>query len=257
MRIALIGAGNLATHLGKALHKAGYEIVCVFSRTEESAKNLSSILKCRYTTDIKEVDKDADIYISAIKDSAFHEIAPELIKDRENSLFLHTAGSLPMDIWSGYAKRYGVIYPMQTFSKSKEVDFTVIPLFLEANSKDDLSLIRTIAEQLSDRVYDASSEQRRYLHIAAVFACNFSNHMYAICDELLQRNGIPFDVMLPLIDETAAKVHKLKPIDAQTGPAIRYDENVINGHLSMLENDKDIKDIYEAISKSINKFSRK
>lgn len=257
MKIALIGAGNIATHLGKELQKAGEEIVCVFSRTEESAKQLSSILKCRYIADIKEVDNDADLYISAIKDSAFYEIAPQLTKGRENSIFLHTAGSLKMDVWSGLAKRYGVIYPMQTFSKNKEVDFSKIPIFIEGNSPEVLNIVRSIAEKLTSKVYEASSQQRSYLHIAAVFACNFTNHMYALCDDILQKNGIPFDVMLPLIEETAAKVHSLKPKDAQTGPAIRYDENVINHHICMLEEDKDLQDLYQSISKSIYKLAQK
>lgn len=257
MKIALIGAGNVATHLGVALQKAGEKIVCIYSRTEESAKSLSLILGCRYTTDIDQVDNDADIYISAIKDSAFDEIAPRITKGRENSLFIHTAGSLKMGVWSGFAKRYGVIYPMQTFSKNKEVDFSIIPIFIEANSSEDLIIVKTLAQKLSTKVYEATSEQRSYLHIAAVFACNFSNHMYALCDDILQKNGIPFDVMLPLIDETAAKVHSLKPKQAQTGPAIRYDENVINRHLSMLDEEKDLQDIYQKISKSIYKLAQK
>ncbi len=257
MKIVLIGAGNVATHLGRGLKENGHTIVQVYSKTKESALKLATSLQCSYTTNMENVSNEGELYISALKDSAFTELIPYIIKGREDALFVHTAGSLSMDLWKGHALRYGVLYPMQTFSKSKSVDFGNVPFFIEANSDVDEQLLYDLASSLSGKVYRVSSEQRKSLHIAAVFACNFSNHMYAISSYLLSKSDIPFEVMLPLIDETSRKVHELSPVQAQTGPAIRYDENVINRHLSMLEADPDIRDLYEKISKSIYKFGKK
>lgn len=141
---------------------------------------------------------------------------------------------------------------MQTFSKQREVNFEEVPFFVEANSQEDAELLKAIAGTLSEKVYEVTSEQRKSLHLAAVFTCNFTNHMYALAAELLDKYHLPFEVMLPLIDETARKVHELAPHDAQTGPAVRYDENVINHHLTMLEDTPKLQEIYKLISKSIH-----
>lgn len=252
MKIVLIGAGNVATHLGRALQEAGYEVVQVYSRTEESASVLAGKLSAEYTVDIDMIRRDADLYIVALKDTALQELAGRLVKGREQALFVHTAGSMPMDLWKGYALRYGVLYPMQTFSKQREVDFRTVPFFIEASSAGDLQLLHEVAGRLSPKVYEATSGQRKYLHIAAVFACNFTNHMYALSSHILEKQGIPFEVMLSLIDETARKVHELSPVQAQTGPAIRYDENVINKHLELLADAPPVQELYEKISKSIH-----
>ena len=169
-----------------------------------------------------------------------------------NGLWVHTAGSMPMDIFSGHVANYGVLYPMQTFSKTREVDFSVIPFFLEANTSENAGKLQQLAEKLSENVRFLSSDKRKSLHLAAVFACNFTNHIYALAVKFLQGQGIPADVLLPLIDETAAKIHTMSPREAQTGPAIRYDENVINKHLAMLD-DPDMRTIYRLISQSIHK----
>ena len=147
----------------------------------------------------------------------------------------------------------GVFYPMQTFSKQRAVDFATVPFFVEAGGETELKMLKELAGKLSPKVYEATSEQRKYLHIAAVFACNFANHMYALSARILEKHHIPFEVMLSLIDETAKKVHELPPAKAQTGPAIRYDENVINRHLDLLADVPDMQELYEKISKSIYK----
>lgn len=250
-KVVLIGAGNVATHLGKALLRTGYKVLQVYSRTVASASVLAEKLKTSYVTSLEEVRCDADLYIVALKDAALQELVPQIVKGREEALFVHTAGSMPMQIWKGHALRYGVLYPMQTFSKQREVNWPEVPFFIEAESKIDLEVLKELAGKWTEKVYEATSEQRKYLHIAAVFACNFSNHMYALCDRLLCQHGIPFEVMLPLIDETARKVHEITPKEAQTGPAIRYDENVINRHLDMLKAEPTIQELYEKISKSI------
>ena len=254
MKIVLIGAGNLATHLGKALHAAGHDMVQVFSRTMQSAETLASLLDAEPLTDISQVRDDADVYIFSVKDSALEQLISQLCGG-EKKVFLHTAGSMPMSVFRGKALHYGVLYPMQTFSKQREVDFSIIPCFIEANDEFAQKQIEGLAVQISHRVYQLSSEDRKYLHLSAVFACNFANHCYAVSQELLQQHGIPFDVMLPLIDETAAKVHGMTPKDAQTGPAVRYDENVIGKQIQLLENQPYFQKIYDSMSKSIHELN--
>ena len=272
MKIVLIGAGNLATHLGKALHAAGHDMVQVFSRTMQSAETLASLLDAEPLTDIAQVRDDADVYIFSVKDSALVQLVAQLCRHEADGLgedgavnalrkakkgehervFLHTAGSMPMSVFKGMAQHYGVLYPMQTFSKQREVDFSIIPCFVEANDEFAQKQIEGLAREISGRVYQLSSEDRKYLHLSAVFACNFANHCYAISQELLEEHGIPFDGMLPLINETAAKVHEMKPKDAQTGPAVRYDENVIGKQSKLLENHPHFKKVYDSMSKSIH-----
>ena len=254
MKIVLIGAGNLATHLGKALHAAGHDMVQVFSRTMQSAETRASLLDAEPLTDISQVRDDADVYIFSVKDSALEQLISQLCGG-EKKVFLHTAGSMPMSVFRGKALHYGVLYPMQTFSKQREVDFSIIPCFIEANDEFAQKQIEGLAVQISHRVYQLSSEDRRYLHLSAVFACNFANHCYAVSQELLQQHGIPFDVMLPLIDETAAKVHGMTPKEAQTGPAVRYDENVIGKQIQLLENQPYFQKIYDSMSKSIHELN--
>lgn len=253
MKIVLIGAGNLATHLGKALHAAGHDMVQVFSRTMQSAETLASLLDAEPLTDIAQVRDDADVYIFSVKDSALEQLISQLCGG-EKKVFLHTAGSMPMSVFRGKALHYGVLYPMQTFSKQREVDFSIIPCFIEANDEFALKQIEGLAGQISRRVFQLSSEDRKYLHLSAVFACNFANHCYAASQELLQQHGIPFDVILPLIDETAAKVHGMTPKEAQTGPAVRYDENVIGKQIQLLENQPYFQKIYDCMSKSIHEL---
>lgn len=253
MKIVLIGAGNLATHLGKALHAAGHDMVQVFSRTMQSAETLASLLDAEPLTDMAQVRDDADVYIFSVKDSALEQLISQLCGG-EKKVFLHTAGSMPMSVFREKALHYGVLYPMQTFSKQREVDFSIIPCFIEANDEFALKQIEGLAGQISHRVYQLSSEDRKYLHLSAVFACNFANHCYAASQELLQQHGIPFDVMLPLIDETAAKVHGMTPKEAQTGPAVRYDENVIGKQIRLLENQPYFQKIYDCMSKSIHEL---
>lgn len=272
MKIVLIGAGNLATHLGKALRAAGHDMLQVFSRTMQSAETLASLLDAEPLTDIAQVRDDADVYIFSVKDSALVQLVAQLCRHEADGLgedgavnalrkakkgelervFLHTAGSMPMSVFKGMAQHYGVLYPMQTFSKQREVDFSIIPCFVEANDEFAQKQIEGMAREISGRVYQLSSEDRKYLHLSAVFACNFANHCYAISQELLEEHGIPFDVMLPLINETAAKVHEMKPKDAQTGPAVRYDENVIGKQSKLLENHPHFKKVYDSMSKSIH-----
>ena len=253
MKIALIGAGNVATCLGPRLKEAGHEITAVYSRTVESARTLADRLGATYTTDFKQVPA-SDAAVVMLKDDALKELAPVIAGSLHNSLLLHTAGSVPMDIWrEAGAQRYGVLYPMQTFSKESRIDWSQVPLFVEGSSAPVLESIKELALTISPDVTVLSSEGRKKLHLAAVFTCNFSNHMYAIAEQLLASEGVPFSVMLPLVRETARKVETIAPHDAQTGPAVRGDRKVIGEHLELLKDYPEYAELYRLISIDINK----
>ena len=257
MTIALIGRGRLATNLLPALQQAGHDVTSVNSRT------------------LEELPQQADVYIISVKDSALREVVSKVTAKvnpsdwrgrGEAPLFVHTAGSMSVDVFEGYCSRYGVFYPMQTFSKERQVDFREIPIFIEAGGSGratdhttsadatakTLGVLRVLADSVSQKVYELSTADRKYLHLAAVFACNFANHCYALAADVLAKKGLPFDVMLPLIDETARKVHGMHPQDAQTGPAVRYDENVISMQSDLLADEPVLQDIYRLLSKSIH-----
>ncbi|MBE6287824.1 MAG: DUF2520 domain-containing protein [Mediterranea massiliensis] len=253
--IVLVGAGNLATNLGKALYSKGFRIVQVFSRTETSAKALAQVVEAEYTTELSALFPNADLYIVALKDDAFLHLLPSMVLGKENALWIHTAGSLSVDVWQNYVQRCGVLYPMQTFSKMREVHFSQIPIFVEASTPSDTTLLKQIGSILSDKVYEATSLQRKSLHLAAVFACNFTNHMYALSAELLEKYNLPFEVMLPLIDETALKVHTLTPQEAQTGPAVRFDRQVMQKHQEMLSDFPTMQEIYCQLSENIHRLA--
>ena len=251
MNIVLVGAGRLSTNLGLALHQAGIAVSQVYSRTAESAQRLANAIGAEATHHIDSIDRTADCYIVALTDNALIELIPTLTRGREDALWVHTAGSIPIDVWKPYAHHYGVFYPMQTFSLERTVDFSHLPIFIEGGSDDDSRQLEDLARCLSDNVRCITSEQRCILHLAAVLVCNFTNHLYDLADRLLQDHQLPFDVMLPLIDETAAKVHHLTPHQAQTGPAIRGDTRVINAHLQLLDDYPQLKQLYEQMSENI------
>ena len=257
MRIALIGAGRLATNLGLTLLGAGHEIVCVYSHTMKSAKTLSERIGGQPVDKAEDLPMEADAFIISIKDSVLAEVIPAVTKGRETQVFMHTAGSMPMEMFKGMARHYGVFYPMQSFSKERPVDFAEIPTFIEASDERAMETIRHLAESVTERVYELSSDDRQYLHLAAVFACNFANHCYAMAEEILEDHGMNFDVMHPLIDETARKVHQLHPLQAQTGPAVRYDENVIRHQAQLLRNHPFMKDLYERMTLHIHRKAEK
>ena len=254
MDIVFVGAGRLATQFAKALHAKGHTIQAVYSRTMESAQALCSMVGGVPTDDISSLPLYADVYILAVKDSALPELIPQLVKDREGRPMFHTAGSVPMSVF-GELRHHGVIYPMQTFSKERDVDFSRIPVFIEANNYLALHIANMVATAVSDHVTELSSEDRRHLHLAAVFANNFANHCFAFSAQLLEQHGLTFDVMLPLIEETAAKVHTMHPRVAQTGPAVRYDEQVLEAQKALLADEPLMQQIYDLMSKSIHKLA--
>lgn len=251
MKIVIIGSGNLATNLSLALEDAGQDIVQIFSRTEVHAKELADKVGCSYTSSPDAVLSDADVYILSVKDDALLRLIPAICSSRQKGLFLHTAGSVPMSLFEGSASQYGVLYPMQTFSKNRRVDFREIPCFIEASSPQTLSNVRSLAKCISDHVVVCDSEKRKKLHLAAVLACNLTNHCYRLAERVLEAEQIDFSLFLPLIEETARKVKTLSPKEAQTGPMVRYDQGVMRMQMEMLPDDR-TREIYRLMAESIH-----
>ena len=249
LNFCFIGAGNLATQLSQAFMDKGFGILQIYSRTYESAKSLADKLSTGYTTSIHEIDKNADVFFIALKDSVLEEILAQI--DFKNKLVVHCSGSLPLEIIKKYSDNIGVFYPLQTFSKDRVVKFDKIPVFVESDSVKNESLLLKIASEISGNVSVANSETRKILHISAVFACNFVNHFYAIAADILKSKNISFEVLKPLIIETALKVQEIDPDKAQTGPAVRFDENIISSHLMALKDYPEYNQLYNSISKSI------
>lgn len=249
MRIALIGAGRVAACLGPRLKEAGHELTCVYSRTEESASALASVLDIPFTTSLSEIP-DSQVYLTMLADDAIVSLAPEIVSCCGKGLLLHTAGSIPLSVWSSAgARNCGVLYLMQSFSKNSVIDWSQVSAFIEGES----CMIRELALSITPNVMELSSDGRRRMHLAAVFASNFSNRMFSISQELLERDGVPFCVLMPLIRETVNKLESMDPHESQTGPAMRGDRKVIEEHLEMLQNDPAWADIYRIVSKDINK----
>ncbi len=250
--IVFIGAGNVATHIAKAFVKTDYKVLQVYSRTIEHARILANEIHAEFTDNPAKICTDANVYIFSVKDDALPEILHQMPKTK--GIWIHTAGSVPMNIFAPYVANYGVIYPLQTFSKKRPINFADIPLFIEANNNETRKIIESLAAALSPKVYYMDGEKRQYLHLSAVFACNFVNHMYTLAADILEKEGIPYDVLKPLIEETAAKIKEMPPQDAQTGPAVRFDKRVMEKHLDLLE-DEEKKHIYRLLSESIHKYA--
>ncbi len=257
MRLIFIGAGRLATQLSQALHDKGHHILAVYSRTMASARSLADMIGITGTDDLAALPfAHADAVIMAVKDDALPLLAAQLALRGVACPVFHTAGSIPLEVLSPL-QRHGVIYPMQTFSKDRHVDFTRIPFFLEASDDDTLAMAHRIASAVSDNVTTMDSEHRRQLHLAAVFACNFANHCYTLAADILESQGMDFNIMLPLIEETAAKAGIMHPKEAQTGPAVRYDKVVIERQSAMLADKPLTRQLYELMSDSIHQHSTK
>ncbi len=245
LNIVIIGSGNVAWHLSRELQKKDQKIIQIYNRSVENALSLSSILQCDFTTRYDELNKDADLYILTVKDSAIDEVSKKLITN--NKLVVHTSGAIEQDVIQH--ERRGVFYPLQTFSKKKKLNFKKIPFCIEASKSEDFNTLMRLATLLSPMVYNINSHQRKILHVAAVFACNFANYMYMSADKILQKEDIPLDILHPLIKETASKITKHKPKDVQTGPAVRNDEFTIKSHLNYLKGKE--KSVYKQLTKNI------
>ena len=251
-KVAIIGAGNLATRVSLELHNKGIEIAQVYSRTVTSALSLARMLGCNYVTKPEKITTDADIYLISVSDMIVADLLSKV--NFNNKLVAHTAGSIPLDDLKKYSKNYGVFYPLQTFSKFRDVNFIRIPFCIEANNKENEKILMELASVISKDVRLINSEQRKQLHLAAVFASNFVNHMYSIAFELLEEKDIPFDIIRPLINETASKIKNMTPRAAQTGPAVRLDKNIMQEHLLLLNKHPKLKKLYSQLSENINDY---
>ena len=255
LKICFIGAGNLATQLSKSFKINGFNISQIYNRTNSSAKLLANKVGAKYTSKINEIDTTSDLFFVALKDSVVNEVLTQI--DFKNKLVVHCSGSLPLSVLEKYSDNIGVFYPLQTFSVNRNIEFNTIPIFIESNSTKNVNTLLEVAGKLSKSVYVLNSEKRKKLHVSAVFACNFVNHLYSISAEILKAENISFDVLRPLILETAQKVQELHPEKAQTGPAVRLDENIISSHLTELEDLNNYHKLYNSISKSIFEYHKK
>ena len=234
MNIVIIGRGNVASNLDYAFRKKG--VACQMVSSREGLEHVPA----------------ANVYIYAVKDEALPQVAAQVV-NKEKSLHLHTSGSMPMSVFGADKPHAGVFYPFQTFSKARLIeDFSTVPVFFEARGIDDISAVYSLALTITSHVYETTQHDRERLHVAGVYACNFTNLMYTMAAELLKDTHIPFSALLPLIDETAAKIHSLAPRDAQTGPARRGDENVMKHHLDILPTAEQ-RELYQRLSEEISK----
>ncbi|MBK5194737.1 MAG: DUF2520 domain-containing protein [Proteiniphilum sp.] len=249
MKIVFLGSGNVATHLAKALHAAGHRIIQVFSRSQENATLLADKVGAEAVSRLHLINTEADLYLFSVKDDALQEVILQMPQTK--GVWAHTAGSLPMTLFSSRKEEYGVIYPLQTFGKNRELNFIDIPLFIEGSTPATVLFLENLARYISREVHQLPGEKRRYLHLAAVFACNFVNHMYTLSSDILLKEDIPFAMLRPLIAETMAKVTVMTPREAQTGPAVRNDEEVMRNHLELITHPQ-LKELYTLISKSIS-----
>lgn len=247
--VVLLGAGNVATHLGRAFAAAGIEVLQVYSRTQESAQKLAAELSCQSACRIEDLNQRADLYVMAVSDDAIEKMAAVFPFD--DKILVHTSGSTDMAVLKKGSKNYGVLYPLQTFSLTLPVDFSKVPLCLEVSGESLKTPLQELALRLSSHVTWATSEKRRIIHLAAVFACNFVNHMYALAHNIVTESGQDFELLRPLIMETAKKVMVAKPHQVQTGPAKRKDINTINKHLELISYNESLQKMYEFISESI------
>lgn len=256
MNISILGSGNVATLLSKALIRIGHTIDAIYSRDIAHAQTLANAIGCSHAINRTDLLPQSDIYLFALKDDALASVIQHLLQNyyAVKGTWIHTAGSVSLSVFPKSVQS-GVLYPMMTLSKDKDIDFKTIPLFVEGNTPQSFKVVENLANELSDTVYRLDSTKRKKLHLAAVFANNFTNHCCTLAYQLLEKNGIEPTVLLPIIDETAQKLHFLSPIEAQTGPAKRWDEKVINEQLCELADEPQLRHIYQLMSQSIHQHT--
>jgi predicted short-subunit dehydrogenase-like oxidoreductase (DUF2520 family) len=247
--IVIIGSGNVATHLAIAFMKAGHRILSVISRNENNAAQIAEKTRSQYSSDFTSVSSEADFIIVAVKDETIAEIASKL--NAGNTIVAHTSGSMEMNVFQDHAKNFGVFYPLQTFHKEKELEINEVPFCIEGNNEASAKALSELAKSISSNIHFVDSEKRKVLHVAAVFACNFSNHFYTIAENILAEKNLSLDILRPLIKETALQVMHKSPSQLQTGPAIRGDEKIMQQHLNYLAAKPELAELYKKVSESI------
>jgi predicted short-subunit dehydrogenase-like oxidoreductase (DUF2520 family) len=252
MNISFIGSGNLAWHLAPALDNVGFVVKEVYSRNPQHAQQLTERL---YQAEVKATldfsTSDSSLFIVAVSDDAIKSIAQEIILPDE-AVLVHTSGSQPLsELEFSATPNIGVFYPLQTFSKQKRVDFKNIPIFIESRNEETNEVLHLIAKEVGKQVRKIGSEERKALHVAAVFASNFTNHMLSISKNIMQQNSLEYDWLKPLITETIQKSLALDPESVQTGPAKRGDLEILDNHLEFLKEDEAVAEIYKIVSQHI------
>lgn len=250
--IVLAGSGRIATHLGKRLKGKGFQIAQVISRTGAHARTLAAGLGAEWSDAWSDVRRDADWIILAVRDDAIADVGEQLAPAAAGALVTHTSGATPGTVLAPFFDRYGVFYPLQTFSMERMPVWSKIPFCVDARSDEDMAFLKRVAKIIGNLVYQVTDEQRAVLHVAAVFANNFSNHCFAIAEKILEEKGLPFDMLHPLMEETLAKALQDSPARMQTGPAIRSDIDTVQRHLKWLKQYPDWHDLYRALSRDIN-----
>lgn len=249
MKITIIGSGNVGTHLAKQLFEKKHSIVQVFSRNIENAIELAQQVDAAPICDLTKLDEKTEVIIIAVKDDVIEEVIKTI--PFKNILITHTSGATPSTVSKKYANRFGVFYPLQTFSKEKNADFEKLPLCIDANNETDLNLLEELAKSICPNVYRIDDRERAILHVCAVMVNNFTNHLFAMADDILQKENLTLDILKPLILETVKKIENHPPKQMQTGPAIRNDENTIEKHEAFLEKYPNYQLIYKLLSDSI------
>jgi predicted short-subunit dehydrogenase-like oxidoreductase (DUF2520 family) len=249
--VTILGTGKVAYHLSSALKAAGMNIRQIFGRDKQKASSLAEKLTAKAVSRLEDLEPDSDLYILCISDQSIHKVIPQITIGPR--LIVHTSGSVGMDVFKDHFKNFGVFYPLQTFSKERKINFREIPVCIEANSSHNEALLTFLALKLSDKVQVVDSDTRLVLHTAAVFASNFTNFSYAIAEDLLGNANLDFDLIRPLIRETAERVQTGKPGEAQTGPAIRNDRVTIEKHLDLLRNHEQYRHLYEKMTEMIKR----
>jgi predicted short-subunit dehydrogenase-like oxidoreductase (DUF2520 family) len=249
-KVGFIGSGKVATQLAIALNEKRIEVTQVYSRNIDNATVLAEKVDASAIVSITDFNKDLDLIIVSISDSAFKLL--DLSSVAKDTIVVHTSGSLSIDVLE-QQDNYGVFYPLQTFNMFDKPDWNKIPICIETSNERIGEKLKILAKVLSNNIYDINSTERANLHLAAVFVCNFTNSMYAIGEELLDKNKISFDLLRPLIEETANKVMTKSPKILQTGPAVRNDKSIIKKHIDKLEATPDYADIYRLMTNVIYK----
>lgn len=249
--ITLIGAGNVAFHLAKRLYEKNIKIQQVFSRKISKAKRLAKLVGAQAINDLSQLQEPATIYIIAVHDDAIQEVAQRMSQQIHQALVVHTSGAIASKVLKPYFKSYGCFYPLQTFSMEKQVDFETFPLCIYSPQKKNRQKLDQLARSICPNVYEVNDQQKSMLHVAAVFANNFSNHLFHLAEQISDEAGIDFDILKPLILETALKVQSHAPLDMQTGPAVRGDQETMLGHLKLLEGHPEWARLYRLLSAGI------
>lgn len=251
-KIVIIGTGRIAWHLGKRLKGKGLPVSQVISRTEEHVRDLAEALHASWSTDPADILPDADWVLMAVSDDAIQSVAASLAPYVTNALVTHTSGGTAGTILSAAFQRYGVFYPLQSFSLEHTPVWSKIPFCVDAAQEPDVLFLKKIAKTIGNLVYQVNDSQRAYLHVAAVFANNFTNHCFAIAEKILDEKDLPFELLHPLMEETLAKALQDSPARMQTGPSVRGDSHVVQRHLEILREHQDWQELYKKMSLNIN-----